>query len=148
MPVDCPYDFLMSFVDATYRPKQMSFASTFSDTEQAIHHRPMLFSFWCVGIRMLVVLLAASLGNSVLQAMGGLFLVLGLAFAVRYVRFDPTKGNIGQFGGPIWWNNMRLLHALTYLLFGVMAIRGSKTAWIVLLVDVLLSIAVVYRRST
>jgi hypothetical protein len=41
------------------------------------------------------------------------------------------------FGEKIWWNDLRPIHGTLYLLFAYYAIRGSKYAWTILLVDVL-----------
>jgi len=36
----------------------------------------------------------------------------------------------------IWWNNLRVVHGLNYLIFAILAIQTSKNAWIPLAVDV------------
>jgi hypothetical protein len=41
------------------------------------------------------------------------------------------------FGEKIWWNNLRPVHALLYLLFAYFAIHKNTQAWIFLLIDVI-----------
>jgi hypothetical protein len=40
------------------------------------------------------------------------------------------------FGDKIWWNNLRPIHGLLYLLFSYNAIIGNQNSWIYLLIDV------------
>jgi len=45
------------------------------------------------------------------------------------------------FGDKIWWNNLRPIHGVLYLLFAYNAINGNMDAWIYLLVDVIIGLA-------
>jgi hypothetical protein len=45
------------------------------------------------------------------------------------------------FGDKIWWNDLRPVHAVLYLLFTIMVFTSMrKYAWIVLLIDVMIGL--------
>jgi hypothetical protein len=114
--------------------------------------RLVWFSVGCVGIRSLLPVAAGVLGSRdnrvTLGIMGVVCLLIGLSFAIQYTWHDDRTNAQGGFGGPVWWNNMRVIHAVLYLLFGVLVIadRSYRSAWVVLAVDIILSCLVVLRR--
>jgi hypothetical protein len=66
-----------------------------------------------------------------------------------YLFFTGTR-KTGAFGEKVWWNNLRPVHALLYLLFAYNAIQGKRNAWVYLLVDALIglvSFLFVYRKT-
>jgi hypothetical protein len=66
------------------------------------------------------------------------YLALLPAVGFFYLYFSGTRKTGAEvFGDKIWWNNLRPIHGLLYLLFAYNAIIGNKNAWIYLLVDVL-----------
>ena len=42
------------------------------------------------------------------------------------------------FGDKIWWNNLRPIHAILYILFAYNAFNQNKNSYIYLLLDVIL----------
>jgi hypothetical protein len=71
------------------------------------------------------------------------YLLLLPAFGFFYIFFtNSRKTGPEVFGDKIWWNNLRPIHGLLYLLFSYNAITGNKNAWIYLLVDVLFGLIV------
>ena len=71
--------------------------------------------------------------------MGYLALIPAIGFIYIYLTGSRQTG-AEVFGSKIWWNNLRPLHALLYLLFAYNAILGIKTAWIYLLIDVIIGL--------
>jgi hypothetical protein len=43
-------------------------------------------------------------------------------------------------GEKIWWNNLRPIHAILYILFAISAINKKSYSWIFLLIDVILGL--------
>jgi hypothetical protein len=71
--------------------------------------------------------------------MGYISLLLAIGFTYIYLT-DGRKTGVEVFGGKIWWNNLRPIHALLYFVFAYMAINKNANAWIVLLIDVVIGL--------
>ena len=101
-----------------------------------IQKRMLLFLIGCIGTRSLLVYIAKTGSKTVLLYMGYIAIIIGLGFISIYLT-GIRKTGPEVFGDKIWWNDLRPIHGLLYLLFAYYAINGSKNAWIFLLVDVL-----------
>ena len=101
--------------------------------------RMILFLTVCIGLRLLLAYIAKNINNELLKYMGYLLLLPGIGFIYIYLSGIRNTGT-GAFGQKIWWNNLRPIHALLYLLFSYNAINGNNTAWIYLFIDVLVGL--------
>lgn len=45
-----------------------------------------------------------------------------------------------EAGGVAWWGKFRILHGLTYLVAAVLAFNKNRSAWIPLIIDVLMGL--------
>lgn len=104
-----------------------------------LHKRFLLFLFGCITLRCFLVFLAKGASKNLLLAMGTIALLPAIGF---FYLFLSGKRKVGSetFGAKIWWNNLRPVHGILYLLFAIYAIRGDKRAWIFLLIDVIIGI--------
>lgn len=102
-----------------------------------IKKRIMLFLIGCIGTRALFVYIAKNSDTIFLKYMGYLALLPAFGFIYIYLTGSRKTGP-EVFGDKIWWNNLRPLHGLLYLLFAYNAIKGNKNAWIYLFIDVLI----------
>jgi len=104
-----------------------------------IQKRFVLFLVGCIGIRTLFVIIAKNSPVKYLKYMGYIATLPVIGFA--YIYLSGTR-NTGPevFGKKIWWNNLRPIHSLLYLLFAYNAITGNTQAWVYLLIDVLLGL--------
>jgi hypothetical protein len=105
-----------------------------------IQKRFILFLFGCIGTRSLLVYLAKTTNKTYLMYMGYLALLPAIGFFYLYLTGSRETGT-EVFGDKIWWNNIRPIHGILYLLFAYNAIIGNQNAWIYLLVDVLFGLA-------
>lgn len=105
-----------------------------------IQKRFILFLFGCIGTRSFLVYLAKTTNKTFLMYLGYLSLLPAIGFFYLYFT-GSRKTGAEVFGDKIWWNNLRPIHGILYLLFAYNAIIGNLTAWIYLLVDVLLGLA-------
>jgi hypothetical protein len=101
-----------------------------------IQKRILLFLIGCIGVRSLFVVIAKYINTNYLPYLGYLALLPAIGFIYIYLT-DSRQSGPETFGDKIWWNNLRPIHAILYLLFAYNAIIGNKQAWIYLLVDVL-----------
>jgi hypothetical protein len=100
-----------------------------------IHKRFLLFLIGCIGTRLLLVYVAKNISSEWLKYMGYLLLIPAFGFIYIYLTGSRQTGP-EVFGDKIWWNDLRPIHALLYLLFSYNAILGNKDAWIYLMIDV------------
>lgn len=100
-----------------------------NDTKKAL-----LFWIGCIGSRTGAAWLAATKPN-VLPYLGVLAGMIAIGFTVIYLG-DLRHTGPEVFGGRIWWNSMRPLHATLYALFAYLALQGHPDAWKVLAADV------------
>ena len=104
-----------------------------------IQKRFALFLLLCIPARILLVFLAKFLKGISLKILALVLLIP--AFGFLYLFFSgkrPTGGEV--FGNKIWWNNLRPIHGLNYLVFSSLVLSGVwvHKAWIILLFDVAL----------
>lgn len=101
--------------------------------------RMFLFLIGCIGTRSLLVYLAKTLSPLYLQIMGALALIPAIGMLYIYM-FGLRKTGPEVFGEQIWWNDLRPVHGLLYLCFGITALLKYKNAWIFLLADVIIGL--------
>jgi hypothetical protein len=104
-----------------------------------IQKRFALFLIGCICTRLFLVYIAKNVNTEWLKYMGYLSLLPACGFIYIYLT-DIRKTGAEVFGDKIWWNNLRPIHGLLYLLFAYNAITGNKNSWIYLLIDVLLGL--------
>ena len=95
--------------------------------------RIVLFLVGCMSVRLLLVYVAKTLPLTLLRYMGYVLLLPAFGLFYSYAMKSP---GVGAFGGNIWWNQLRPLHGILYLLFSYHAIQGHPHAWMYLAVDV------------
>jgi hypothetical protein len=101
----------------------------------SFRERMMLFLIGCIGLRTLFVILAKMASTETLRLLGYLALVPVIGWA--FIIFTGSRKTGFEAGGKIWWDSLRPIHMILYLLFAVLAISGNRHAWLVLLIDVL-----------
>ena len=104
-----------------------------------IQKRFLLFLLLCIPIRIIFVLVAKTINKKYLPYGGYIGLIISIGFAYIYI-FDKRKTGNETFGKKIWWNNLRPIHSLLYLIFAYLAINKEKTAYIPLLFDVIIGL--------
>lgn len=104
-----------------------------------IQKRFLLFLIGCIGTRSLFVYLAKNANTTYLTYMGYLALLPAIGFIYLFLT-GSRKTGAEVFGDKIWWNDLRPVHGLLYLLFAYNAINKNNGAWIYLLVDVIIGL--------
>jgi hypothetical protein len=96
------------------------------------------FLIFCMGARLSFFLLAKYLNKDYLPYMGYIAIAIGIGFFTIYFTGNRNTGILDQ---PVWWNNLRPVHALLYFIFAYLAINQSDYSWIVLLIDVIIGLS-------
>ena len=104
-----------------------------------LQKRFLLFLIGCIGTRTLFVIITKNASETYLKYFGYLALLPAISFMYIYLT-GSRKTGAEVFGDKIWWNNLRPIHSLLYFLFAYNAIIGNKSAWIILLVDVVIGL--------
>ena len=101
-----------------------------------IQKRFLLFLIGCIGTRTLLVYFAKNADTTNLQYMGYLATLPAIGFFYLYLTgARKTGGEV--FGDKIWWNDIRQIHGILYLIFAHLAINKNKNAWVILLIDII-----------
>lgn len=101
--------------------------------------RILLFLIGCVGVRLLIAYLAKIININYLPVMGYIAMLPAIGFAYIFLT-GSRKTGAEVFGGKIWWNNLRPIHAILYALFAYNAINKNPNSWKILLADVILGL--------
>ena len=98
----------------------------------------LLFIGLCIPTRLLLVHLSKE-HTQLLPYMSFVSFLIAIGFATIFM-FNLRKTGLETFGEPIWWNNLRPVHASLYLLFSYMALYHPENAWYPLALDVCIGI--------
>ncbi len=105
-----------------------------------IQKRFLLFLIGCIGFRTLLVYLAKTVSKTYLLYMGYIAILIGIGFFTIYLT-GMRKTGAETFGAKIWWNDLRPVHGMLYLLFAYNAIHGNQEdAWKFLAIDVVIGL--------
>ena len=104
-----------------------------------IQKRFLLFLIGCIGVRSLIVYFVININIYYLPILGYLALIPSIGFLYIYLTNSRLTGP-EVFGGKIWWNNLRPVHAILYFLFAYNAINKNHNSWIFLLIDVIIGL--------
>lgn len=102
-----------------------------------------LFFMGCIPVRILLAYLVyITLNDSFYQLykshLASIIFTIGLSFMIIYIMGWRQTGF--EAGGKIWWNNLRPIHSIIYLLTAVGMLFNIKNIYVLLLLDVLIGI--------
>ena len=102
--------------------------------------RVLIFLIGCIGIRILLAYIAKTIQPKYLPIMGTLALLPAIGFTYLFITGGRKTGP-EVFGGKIWWNMLRPIHAHLYFAFAAAAMARKSWSWIFLLIDVIFGFA-------
>lgn len=107
----------------------------------------VLFLTACMGSRLMLALLAATVSLENLRVLGALGAVVAAGFMTIYLgKLRPVGVETG--GRPIWWNSWRPFHAVMYAAFAYFAWTGSQElAWMTLTLDAAIGLLAFVRHD-
>lgn len=103
------------------------------DEYLALTNRRFRFYTMCIPARIALALLVfvyVVIGrryNYNMRVLSFVLACIGAAFFYTYLFHDPSQypARKGFFGGPVWWQNNRLIHAILYLHAGIFTFTKS-----------------------
>ena len=104
-----------------------------------IKKRFLLFLGLCIPSRIAIIFLSKNIKEKYLQYLSLLSLLVALGFMSIYI-FDLRKTGFEVSNSLIWWNNLRPIHGVLYLLFSLYAFKKKKFSYMILILDVIIGI--------
>ena len=101
--------------------------------------RVLFFLLGCIPIRILLAAVPLYVDKTYLPYYGGILLLIAASFFVLY--FNQMRLNAFEGGGKTWWADFRLLHGLLYLCAAIYSFQEKLVAWVPLMFDVMLGLA-------
>ena len=104
--------------------------------------RLLMFLIGCIGSRSALVILTKTINPIYLPFIGYACIAIALGFFYVYFIGSPQADAQLEWAGDkkIWWDNLRAVHGLNYLIFGILAINKNKHSWIILAIDVIIGL--------
>ena len=101
----------------------------------------LLFLFACIPLRIFIAYLAKTGSLRTLQLIAVFAIAVSIGFIYVYVTGSRQTG-LEVFGGKIWWNDFRPVHAFLYAYFAFMVFitKQYDTAWLALATDVVVGL--------
>ena len=106
--------------------------------------RIVYFIFGCITTRLFLSYAYYKAVNNnqdnIIRYMGIGAIAVSLGFLYIYMS-GSRKTGLETGGEMIWWNDLRPIHLLNYLIFGLLALNKTKEAWRIILVDTIIGLA-------
>ena len=99
-----------------------------------LQKRFLAFLLLCIPVRIAFVFIVKSSDKKYLPYLGYIGLIIGLGFMYNFI-FTKKRG--GTFNQIAWWNDLRPVHSIFYLIFASLALSRNTKAYVPLLYDVI-----------
>lgn len=99
--------------------------------------RFLLFLIGCIGTRSLLAYAAKKAPLVHLRYLGYLAIPIGLGFVYIYLFGSEVANKQLEWTGDktIWWNDLRIVHGVNYLVFALLAMNKQHYSWIIIALD-------------
>jgi len=90
----------------------------------------------CILIRLLLAYFISKLNGKKLKFSS----IIGFAVATGFILMILINRKKGAFNQKVWWGKYRIIHAMLYLIFGLLALNMNENSYVPLLIDALLGL--------
>jgi|TARA_B110000971_G_scaffold221140_1_gene267074 hypothetical protein len=98
-----------------------------------------LYLVGCMGARSTLTYIVKNHPDKYKNILTAMLLIPAIGFAYIYLNgLRKTGGEV--FGDKIWWNNLRPVHSILYLITAILVFLKNKKAFYVLAVDTLIGL--------
>lgn len=101
-----------------------------------LQKRYLLFLLGCIPVRLLLVYIAKYGSKQIINLLAYISVVISFSFMYLFLSNKRQTG-VEVFGDKIWWNKLRPIHSIFYLLFAIYVFNNNPNAWVFLLYDVI-----------
>ena len=104
--------------------------------------RFLIFILGCIGCRLTLSMIAKYIMIDYLPLFAIFTIPISISFMYLYIFGNDTANRQLEWLGDkeIWWNQLRPLHSILYMIFSIMAINKLSYAWVILLVDTMIGL--------
>lgn len=97
--------------------------------------RRLLFLLGCIPMRYFLAYVVSRLSGNYLRVAASIYMFIAFALAYLAVTGKRTTGP-ETFGKDIWWTpHLRIIHAIIFMLFAVLAFKENSKAYYLLYLD-------------
>ena len=64
--------------------------------------------------------------------------IIGFVISFGFIKMILVNRTDGAFGQKVWWGNYRIIHAMLYFTFGVLALQKHQLSYLPILIDTIL----------
>ena len=102
--------------------------------------RILVFLLGCIGSRLALTMLSKYIKVDYLPLFTLFTIPVSVSFMYLYIFGNKTADRQLEWLGDkkIWWNQLRPIHSILFMIFSIMAINRSSNAWILLLLDTII----------
>ena len=90
----------------------------------------------CIAVRLLLAYFISKLNGKNLKMSS----IIGFAIATGFIVMILINRTKGGFGQKVWWGKYRIIHALSFLTFALLALNMNENSYIPLVIDALLGL--------
>jgi hypothetical protein len=101
-----------------------------------------LFLIGCIGVRLILVIIAKFSNKQTLPYLGYIALIPAIGMLYLWISNSRLTGR--EAGGKIWWHSWRIAHSALYFAFAYSAINQQSNAYLFLAADVLLGLSLFF----
>tara|TARA_B100000073_G_scaffold335092_1_gene328344 strand:- start:343 stop:690 length:348 start_codon:yes stop_codon:yes gene_type:complete len=104
---------------------------------KVVNKRILLFIFGCISARLLLIVITKNIPLKNLPYLSPLFLTMGLGF-LYYFLSKKDKGF--TFDQKAWWQFLRPIHSILYIVTAYLAYSKNRKSYLVLTLDLFIGI--------
>ena len=104
--------------------------------------RFLVFLLGCIGTRLSLSMLAKYITTDYLPFLAIITIPISISFMYLYIFGNDRADRQLEWlvDKKIWWDDLRPVHYILFMLFSIMAINKSSYSWIVLLLDTIIGL--------
>ena len=93
----------------------------------------LLYILFCIPIRTLLIYLTYHK-----KELNIIYILATIGFLIKF--FNNNNNERGFFNSLVWWNDLRFIHSIIYIIYLILIYKKYDKAYIILIIDLLIGI--------
>lgn len=104
--------------------------------------RFLVFILGCIGSRLSLSMIAKYIMIDYLPLLAIFTIPISISFMYLYIFGNDVVDKQLEWLGDkkIWWNQLRPVHSILFMIFSILAINKSSYSWLILLLDTIIGL--------